>query len=173
MGENIGNAGFEVIPGFPGAAAGALTRAERLAVRAALGAGDVETALTGLVAYLSGLAVGEALFRHTHPAELYDAASVRLTGEAEDDSPDHRSFTALFSGREVTRGAVSTGVLHALGKLPLNWATVAGGGMSSLVVVAELKPLRPARFGNAVAGGRRVTEFEAELAARVCTSLPR
>ena len=115
----------------------------------------------------------EKLFRHDLPAELQDAACVRLTGEQEDDSPDHRSFTALFSGREITCGAVSTGVLLVLGKLPQWWLTVSGGGLASPVTAAELELFRPARFGSAFSGGRRVAEFEAELFFRVCTSPPR
>lgn len=165
------NAGAEVAIGFPGTGEETLTRSERLVRRGALTLPDAERALTRIIAYLSGLEVDGTLFRHDFPAELLDAASVRLTGESADTSPDHRSFTALFSGREVTRGAVVTGALAALGKLPLRWATATGGANS--VTAEELKILRPARFDSAFVNGRRVATFEAELSVRIRTSPPR
>ena len=165
------SAGAEVTIGFPGAAGETLTREERLERRGALTLHDAELALTRIIAYLSGLAVDAALFRRDFPAELFDAASVRLTGESADTSPDHRSFTVLFSGREITRGAVVPGALAALGQLPLRWATAPGAAGS--VTAAELKILRPARFDSAFVNGRRVATFEAELCARIRTSPPR
>ena len=170
-GQNVsGGATVEIAAGFPGCAAETLTRTQRLARRAALDPVDVERALTYVVAHLGGFAVDEQLFRHDLPAELLDAACVRLTGEAEDESPDFRSFTVLFSGREVTCGAISEGVPEVLGKLPQWWLTVSGGALASPVELAEIELFSPARFGAAVAGGRRVAEFEAELFVRVCTS---
>ena len=165
--ENV----IEITSGLPAAAE--LTRAARLARRAALNLEDAERALTYLIAHLSGLAVDETLFRREFPAELLDAASVRLTGETTDPSPNFRSFTALLSAREVARGEVTAGVLAALGKLPCGWLTVAGGRLAAPVTMAELKPLRSASFGSGAASGRRVATVEAELAVRICTSPPR
>ena len=170
MMDGNGSSGVGIAIGFPGAGETALTRAERLERRAALNPADAERALTHILAHLSGLGVDETLFRHDFPAERLDAASVRLTGEAADASPDHRSFTALFTGREITRGAVMTGALAALGKLPLCWVTVTGGGLSAAVTAAELKLLRPARFESAFVNGRRVATFAAELGVRIRTS---
>ena len=159
--------------GFPGAADGPLTRAERLERRGGLTLTDAERALTRIIAHLSGLETDVTLFRRDFPAERLDAASVRISGEQAEPSPDHRSFTVLLAGREVTRGAVANGVLAALGQLPLRWVTAAGEGLTRPVTAAELKLLRPARFGSAAADGRRVTTFEAELCARILTSPPR
>ena len=162
---------IEVTVGIPAAAE--LTRAERLTRRAALNEVDAERALTCLVARLSGLTVDETLYRHEFPAERLDAASVRLTGESADASPDFRSFTARLSGREVTPGEITAGVLAALGKLPVFWLTVGGGALAAPVTAAELKLLRPAEFGTAFASGRRVATIEAELGVRIATSPPR
>lgn len=162
---------IEITAGIPAAAE--LTRAERLARRAALNGVDAERALTYLIARLSGLAVDETLFRREFPAEQLAAASVKLTGETADPSPEFRGFTALLSGREAARGEVAAGVLFALGKLPCAWLTVAGGSLGAAVTMAELKLLRPAKFGTGTAGGRRVATFEAELGVRICTSPPR
>ncbi len=171
-GENR-NGGVEVTVGFPGAGAAPLTRAERLMRRGALDTEDAERALTHIVAYLSGLVVDVTLFRHDCPAELLDAAYVRLTGEKEDSSADHRSFTALFAGRETAPGAITAGALAALGKLPLRWVTASGGNLSAPVTAAEIRLLQPARFGGAVVAGRRTRTFEAELGVRISTSPPR
>ena len=171
MDDNVSSE--EITVGFPGAADEPLTRAERLERRGELTLTDAERALTRIIAYLSGLGTDVTLFRHDFPAERLDAASVRISGEQPEASPDCRSFSVLFTGREITRGAVANGVLAALGKLPLRWATVTGDGLEQVVTVAELKILRPTRFGSATAGGRRVTTFEAELGARILTSPPR
>ena len=173
MAENILNTGIGITPGFPGAQTETLTRAQRLERRAALDAGDVERALVGIIAESSGLETDAALFRHDHPTDILDAALVRLTGETADASPDHRSFKALFSGRETTPGAILPGALKLLGTLPLKWLTAAGGALGAPVVVAEVKLLRPATFGRAFSNGRETDVFEAELGVRVCTSLPR
>ena len=173
MMDDNGTAAVEITIGFPGAGEEPLTRAERLARRGALTPLDVERALTHILARLSSLAADETLFRHDFPAEQLDAASVRLTGEAADPSPDHRSFTVLFPGRKVTPGTVMTGVFAALGQLPLHWVTATGGNISGAVTAAELKLLRPARFESAFVNGRRVATFAAELGVRIRTSPPR
>jgi len=175
MDGEIGTAdsGIVITYGFPGAAATTLDRERRLERRAALTPEDVERALTGVIADLSGLAVNEVLFRHRHPAESPDAAQVHLKEEIADASPDHRSFIVLFSGREVTAGTVLPRALNALGGLPVRWLTAEGGGLTDPVTVAELKLAEPAKFGVAFAGGRRAETFEAELRARICTSPPR
>ena len=169
-----GNVGSEEITiGFPGAADEPLTRAERLERRGELTLTELERALTRIIAYLSDLEADVTLFRHDFPAERLDAASVRISGEQPETSPDFRSFSVLLTGREITHGAVANGVLAALGKLPLRWVTAASNGLGQFVTAAELKILRPARFGSATANGRRVTTFEAELGARILTSPPR
>ena len=122
---------------------------------------------------MSGLAADETLFRHDHPAELADAALVRLTGEVAEASPDHRGLTVRFAGREVASGTILPGALTALGKLPVKWLTAEGGALTAPVTVAELKLLKPATFGDAFVGGRKAATFEAELYARICVSLPR
>lgn len=164
---------IEIVAGLPDAPAEVLTRAERLARRAALGAGDAELALAYVAASLSGLVLGSALFPREPPAEKADAVWLRLTGEASDDSPDRRSFAALLAGREVARGTVSPGISALLGKLPVRWLTVTGGDLSAPVTVEELKLARPALFGGVFAGGRRAASFEAELCLRIRTSPPR
>lgn len=171
-GQIASSGGIEVASGFVAGSA-ALPRSSRLERRAALAANEVELALTYIFAELSGLAVNEKLFRHDLPPELLDAACVRLIGEQEDESPDFRSFTILFSGRQVTLGAVSPGVLEIFGRLPLHWITIWGGGLAAPMTVSEAELFRPARFGAAFQNGRRVAEFEAELFVRVCTSPPR
>ena len=171
-GEN-GRATVEVTTGFPGAETETLTRADRLARRAALDMEDAERALTRIVAHLSGLTVDEVLYRGDPPAEQSDAAWVRVTGEAAEPSPDFRSFTALFAGRELVPGAVSAGFRRVLGELPLHWVTVTGGALASPVTAAELKLGRPAKFAGSAAGGRRIATFEAEFQVRICTSPPR
>lgn len=169
MNEIIGGAGAAITYGIPDRGA-RTTRAERLVLRAALAPDDAELALAHVAAHLSGLELGGTLFRHEAPAERLDAAWLRLTGETPETSADCRCFTAQFSGREVTRGAVSPGIFAALGRLPAQWLTVNGGGLSEPVTVAELKLLRPALFGCAFVGGRRAATFDAELGVRIRTS---
>ena len=170
MDEIIGNATAATITcGIPDRGA-ATTRAERLTLRAALAPDDAELALAYIAADLSGLELGETLFRHEVPAERLDAAWLRLTGETPETSTDCRCFTAQLSGREVTRGAVSPGIFAALGRLPVQWLTVNGGELSAPVIVAELKLVRPALFGCAFVNGRRAATFDAELGVRIRTS---
>jgi hypothetical protein len=164
---------IEIVPGMPDAPAEPLGRAERLARRAALDARNAELALAYIAAGWSGLEPGRTLFRHEPPAETLDAVWLRLTGETPDASPDHRSFTVLLAGREVTPGMVSPGIFALLGKLPATWLTVTGGALASPVTAAELKLVRPACFGSAFSGGRRVAAFDAELSVRICTAPPR
>ena len=170
MDEIIGNAAAVTItvgmpdPGAPTA------RAERLIRRAALTSDDAELALTYIVADRSGLEPGERLFRREAPAELPDAAWLRLTGETPEASTDCRRFTVRFSGREVENGAVFPGIFAALGKLPVQWLTVDGGELAVPVTVEELKLVRPAGFGCVFACGRRAATFDAELDVRIRTA---
>jgi len=173
MDGNTENIAVVITPGFPGAQPEALTRVQRLARRAALPPADAERALTHIIAYLSGLEVDETLFRRDFPAEIADAALVKLVGETADTSPDHRSFTILFAGRETTSGAILPKALKLLGGVPLRWLTVSGSAQPTPVTVAELELLKPAKFGDSFVGGREVAVFEAELRARICTTLPR
>ena len=156
--------------GFPGTAA--LDRAERLALRAALASGDVEEALTRLLAERSELTVNEDLYRGEYPADQLNAASVRVTGELADASPDFRSFAVRLSGREATPGTVIPALYRALGSLPGHWLTFTGGDLSATVTVAELT-LTSAKLETAAASGRRIRTLTAELRARICTAPPR
>lgn len=160
----------ESAAGFPGTAE--LTRAERLALRAALAAGDVEEALTRLLAERSGLTTDEELYRGEYPADRLNAASVSVTGELADASPDFRSFAVRLSGREAERGTVIPALYRALGSLPGYWLTFTGDGLSATVTVAELT-LATAKLETAAASGRRLRTLTAELRARICTALPR
>lgn len=174
MNEQVASSGgVTLAAGFVGGGSATLPRSSRLERRAALAPNDVELALYYIIAERSGLTPNEKLFRYDLPPELSDAVCVRLTGEQVDESPDFRSFTVLFSGREVNRGAISEGVLKVFGELPLHWVTIWGGGLAAPVTAAEVELFRPARFGVVFTNGRRAAEFEAELFVRVCTSPPR
>lgn len=165
----------ELAPGFPGV--GELSRAERLALRAELDMDEAELALTLLVAGLGALEPNRIVYPREWPAEQLAAAYVRLTGEIADPSPDFRSLSGVFAGRETTpvngSRTVLPGLFRVMGQLPKTWTTVTGGGLSAPVIVAELKLVKPADISSSVAGGRRVITFKTEFLGRICTALPR
>ena len=160
----------EITEGFPGTAA--LTRNERLVCRAALTEDDVERALSWLLAARSGLTMYETLYCAEWPADLLNAASVKVTGELTDGSPDFRSFAVRLTGREADRGAIVPALSRGLGTLPAAWLTLTGGDLSASVTVAELT-LTAAKIETAAASGRRIRTLTADLRARICTALPR
>lgn len=165
----------ELTPGFPGVSE--LSRAERLACRANLDLDEAELALTLLFSILADLEPNRILYRRGWPAEQTAAAYVRLTGEADEASPDFRNLSGVFAGRETVplnaSRTVLPGLFRAMGQLPIAWTTVTGGGLSEPVIVAELKLAKPAEIASSVANGRRVINFRAEFSARICTALPR
>ena len=160
----------EMTEGFPGTAA--LTRDERMELRAALTEDDVEKALSWLLAARCGLTMYETLYCGEWPADQLNAASVKVTGELTDVSPDFRSFAVRLTGREAERGTIVPALSRVLGSLPGYWLTLTGGDLSASVTVAALTPTA-AKIETAAASGRRIRTLTAELRARICTAPPR
>ena len=148
-----------------------LTRAERLARRAALTPEDAERALTLLCAELSGLEPERELFRHEWPLRQESAYLVRIESEREDPSPDHRSFTGLFAGRSADRSALMRAVSGVCGRVPARQLGVAVDGAAFAVEKLELHG--GVEFSCCGANGRRLFSFGMRLAARFRTTPPR